>query len=312
MAERVTICEMALRDGMQVLNRSARIPLEMRLALLQALQVAGLGYIEVGSFVSAGAFPQFQDTPELFQSAGLPGYSGQLAALVPNVKYYEKYKDTPNLTTVALFLSASEAYSQQNKRMSIDEDLAESKKLAAQARRHGHRLRAHLSAAFRNLPPHEGPADLEVVARMCSELLDMGCEVVALADTDGTATPQDMQRTIAHLGSRIDITRLGVHLHDRFGQAIANAWEAFRLGIRVFDSAVGGIGGNKAVEKSVGNIATEELVHLFSLLGVETGIDLKALEQALMIVYKMTQLVGDPRPSTRIMDEILASGNFDP
>ncbi len=293
MPQVATICEMSLRDGMQILNRSCRIPLDMRLSLLRALQQACCAYIEVGSFVSERAFPQFQDTVQLFQQAGAPGFSGQLAALVPNFKYYEKFRDTPNLTTVAMFLSASEQYSQQNKRMTIAEDLTESKRLAELVRSQGHRIRAHLSAAFRSLPPQEGPSDLEIVTRMCTELLDMGCETVALADTDGCASPLDMQRVIPHLETRVDIKRLGVHLHDRFGQAIANAWEAYRLGIRTFDSAIGGIGGNKAVEKSVGNIATEDLVNLFRLMRVDTGIDLHAIQDALRIVHEMAKLVGE-------------------
>ena len=307
MNEKVVICEMSPRDGMQVLNRSARVPLEMRVELVRTLQRAGFPYIEAGSFVSSAAFPQFADMQELLQRVAQPAGGAQLAVLVPNLKYYEKLKDAPNVTTVAMFLSASEEYSRQNKRMTIEEDLAESKRLAAAARARGQRLRAHLSAAFRNLPPHEGPSDVELVTRMCNELLDMGCEIVALADTDGRATPLNMQRTLAHLTSRIDVSRLGVHLHDQFGQAIANAWEAYRHGIRTFDSAIGGIGGNKAVEKSFGNIATEQLVGLFDLLGVETGIDRDAIREAARIIYRMTQLVGDPPPASRMMEEILLS-----
>jgi hydroxymethylglutaryl-CoA lyase len=297
MNDRVTICEMSLRDGMQVLNRSAGISLEMRLALLGALKDAGFAYIEVGSFVSYRAFPQFQDTKQLLQQA-CPGAS-QLAVLVPNLRYYEKFADTANLTTIAMFLSASEQYSLQNKKLSIADDLAESRRLASAVRQRGQRLRAHLSAAFRSLPPEQGPVDLETITRMCGDLIDMGCETVALADTDGSAAPTEIQRVIEHLASRLDIARLGVHLHDRFGQAIANAWEAYRLGIRTFDSAVGGIGGNKAVEKSYGNIATEDLANLLRLMGVETGLDLKAVGRALQIVREMAKLVGDPQPEFR-------------
>jgi hydroxymethylglutaryl-CoA lyase len=268
----------------------------MRVSLLHELQRARFNYIEVGSFVSERAFPQFADTAELFAAAQTPRPSAQLAALVPNLKYYEKFRDTPNLTTVAMFLSASEQYSQQNKKVTIAEDLAESRTLATAARQHGHRLRAHLSSAFRSLPPQPGPSDLETIARMCSDLLEMGCETVSLADTDGAATPLDMQRVITHLTQRLDAARLGVHLHDRHGQAIANAWEAYRLGIRTFDSAVGGIGGNKAVEKSVVNLATEQLDKLFSLMDVQTGIDLDPLRNAVRMVGEMARHVGDPAP----------------
>jgi hydroxymethylglutaryl-CoA lyase len=310
MSDQVTICEMSARDGMQVLNRSGRVPFEMRLALLRALERARLPYIEVGSFVSPKIFPHLQDTPELFRDAHDATYRGQLAGLMPNLRYYEQFKDTPNLMTAAVFVSASEEYSQKNKNISIHDDLADAKRIAEVARQQGHRVRAHLSGAFRDPIRSDTQTDPDFVRQMCQELIRAGCETVALADTSGRATPPDIQRTIAHLVSHeIDLARIGVHLHDRFDHAMANAWEAYRLGVRTFDSALGGIGGNPSVIDSVGNLATERLVQFFTLMGVETGIDLAALKQALTIVYRMTQLVGDPPPSSsRLMHEILAEG----
>ena len=305
MAERVTICEMSPRDGMQVINRSSRIGFDMRLSLLQALQRGNFPYIEAGSFVSPKVLPQLGDTPELLRQAKLPNYGGQLAALVPNAKFYERFKDTANLTTVALFLSASEEYSQKNKRISIADDLADARQVARQARAQGHRLRAHLSGAFRGLTADNKPSDADLVARMCRELIDFGCQTVALADTDGRATPQDIHRVISRAASESDMARLGVHLHDRLGLAIANTWEAYRLGVRTFDGAVGGIGGAKALASAVGNVATEELVIFFASMGVETGIELGALREAMLIIDAMAQLVGDPRPaSLRLLDEL--------
>jgi hydroxymethylglutaryl-CoA lyase len=309
MAERVFICEMSPRDGMQALNRSGRIPFEMRLELIRSLRRARLPYIEVGSFVSPRVLPHMEDTPRLFEHLSGDGYAGQLAALVPNVRQYERFKETPNLTTVALFVSASEAYSQKNKRVGIAEDLEDAGRIAGLARDAGHRLRAHVSAAFRDPLGHRGETDPALVTRVCRELAAIGCQTIALADTDGRATPRDVQRTIAAvLDAGIEPDRLGVHLHDRFGHAIANAWEAYRLGIRSFDSAIGGIGGNRALEDAVGNIATESLASFFEQVGVETGLDAVAIREALGLVYQMTLLTGEPRPSTRLMDEILATG----
>jgi hydroxymethylglutaryl-CoA lyase len=310
MADKVTICEMAPRDGMQILNRSARIPKEMRLALLKALQRAGMPYIEAGSFVNPKVLRQLADTDELLRGLDTKSYRGKLAVLVPNLKYYLLHQDVPNLNTVAIFLSASEDYSRKNKRVSIEEDLAEAEKIAELAKHNNHGLRAHLSAAFRDLSPDNLHTDPRIVVRIAKRLLDMGCEMVALADTDGNAMPKDIQATIQYLiDAGIEVSRLGVHLHDR-GQATANAWKAYELGIRSFDSAVGGIGGNQAVKESVGNIATEQLVFLFGQSGIETGIDHAALKEALLIVYSMTLYVGDPRPSTREMDDLLRSGGL--
>ena len=294
MHDTVTICEMSPRDGMQAVNRSMCVPFEMRLELIRTLMRSRFPYVEVGSFVSPKVLPHMADTAALFQRLSSDGFGGQLAALVPNVTQYGWFKDTPNLTTVALFLSASEAYSQKNKRVSIADDLADARRIAELARARGHRLRAHLSAAFRDPLGGQGATNPDVVARVARGLIEIGCETVALADTDGRATPADVRRTIAHLlDSRVDVAHLGVHLHDRDGRAIDNAREAFGLGVRTFDGAVGGIGGNRALEDAVGNVATEALVEFFTGLGAETGVERAALQDAVKLVREMTQLAGE-------------------
>lgn len=294
MADQVTICEMSARDGMQAINQSQRIPFAMRLELVQTLMRARLPYIEVGSFVSPKVMPHMEDTPRLFGQLDRSNYAGQLAALVPNVRQYERFANTPNLLTVAIFVSASEAYSQKNKRIGIEDDLADARRIAAIAHQRGHRLRAHVSAAFRDPLGTRGATDPHVVARVCRELIDVGCETVALADTDGRATAADMQCTIGHLlDSGISVSRIGVHLHDRDGHAIGNALFAFGLGVRTFDGAVGGIGGNRALDDAVGNIATETLIEFFERKNQKTGIEPVALQDAVRLVRDMTQLAGE-------------------
>ena len=289
MPDHVTICEMSPRDGMQSLNRDSRIPLELRVELIQILQRAGFPYIEAASFVSPKVFPQFADSVELMSR--LEPYDGQLAALVPNLKYYEQFKATPNLGTVAVFLSASDEYSRKNKRISLADDLADAKVIATAAKQNGHRIRAHLSGAFRDLTADNRETDPKQVATVCRELIDAGYETVALADTDGRATPSDVRRILSHVvESGLDIAKIGLHLHDREGRAIENLAEAFRLGIRTFDGSVGGIGGNRAGADWVGNIATERLVEFCAQTGSFHGIHLNALEEAKALVTKMVKL----------------------
>src|SRR5262245_6320685 len=187
MPEQVMICEMSPRDGMQSVNRDCRIPIELRLKLIDALKRARFPYIEAASFVSPKVFPQFADSVEVLTRAG--AYEpGQLAALVPNLKYYEQFKSTPNLKCVAVFLSASDEYSRKNKRISLEDDLADAKQIAAAAKAHGQAIRAHLSGAFRDLTAENREANPRQVERVCRDLIDAGCESVALADTDGRAT----------------------------------------------------------------------------------------------------------------------------
>ncbi len=300
----VKICDVTLRDGMQVLNRNALIPLRMRRRLAETLQRAHIPYIEAGSFVNPRIISAMQDTPDLF--ASLRTYDGQqLAALVPKLKYYHQLAQTANVDTVALFVSASETYSRANTRMSSAEALVSAGEVARAALGDGYRVRAYLSYAFRDMVTARRDMAVETVERMCEALLEMGCETIALSDTDGRAAPRDLERIIGHVKETLGLERMGVHLHDLHGLGLVNSLIAYRLGIRTFDCSIGGLGGNKIVENSVGNVATEELVNMFSGMDVTTGIDFDFLIRAGRIVVDMARYVGDPAPPSRILADRL-------
>ncbi len=296
----VKICDVSLRDGMQILNRHAVIPLEARLKLVGALVRAGLPYIEVGSFVNPRVVPAMRDTTELLRQ--MPPFDGQIAALAPTLEYYEQLKKAPRVNTVALFVSASERYSQKNTHMKVDQALDAAAGVAAAARADGYQLRGYLSFAFR-----ERGSDMPVakVEEICGRLVEMGCDTVALSDTDGLATPRDMERLVGHLAGTIGLDAIGVHLHDRRGLGVTNAYAAYQAGVRIFDAAIGGIGGAITVAHSAGNVATEELVSMFDSLGVPTGVDIEPLIEAGCRVSQMAEEVGDPPPPSKIvLDEI--------
>ena len=140
----------------------------------------------------------------------------------------------------------------------------------------------------------------------------MGCESVALSDTDGRASPSDVERIIAHVGRAMGLDHMGVHLHDLHGLGLVNSLIAYQLGIRTFDCSIGGLGGNKIVESSVGNVATEELVNMFNGMGVDTGIDFDFLIRAGRIVVDMARYVGDPAPPSRILaDQLVGFGEVE-
>ncbi len=300
----VKICDVTLRDGMQVLNRNALVPLRMRRRLAETLQRAHLPYIEVGSFVNPRIVSAMQDTPELF--ASLRTYPGQqLAALVPKLKYYRQLKQAKNVDTVALFVSASETYSRANTRMTRAEAIANAREVAVAALSDGYRVRAYLSYAFREMVTAPGEMPAEIVEELCEALIEMGCESVALSDTDGHAAPRDLERIIGHVEKTLGLEHMGVHLHDLHGLGLVNSLIAYRLGIRTFDCSIGGLGGNKIVENSVGNVATEELVNMFHGMDVETGIDFDFLIRAGRIIVDMARYVGDPAPPSRILADRL-------
>jgi hydroxymethylglutaryl-CoA lyase len=300
------ICEMAPRDGLQILNRSARIPAKDRVALIEALQRSGLPYIEAGAFVSERRMPAMADTADVL--AHCRPYAGQLAALVPNLRYYERFAAAKNLDTVALFVSASESYSVKNTRMSMEEALGAAVAVATAATRDGYRVRAHVSGAFRDLTDENLPTPLDDILHVCTRLREQGEDmVVALADTDGRATVEDVDRVVARVGGAIGLEGVGVHLHDRGGAGLDKARTAWNAGVRVFDAAVGGIGGNPtALDNAVGNVATESLIEMLEAMGASTGVDMEALIDAGELITRMSAAVGDPLPPSPVLARALA------
>ena len=296
----VKICDVTLRDGMQAVNRDAVVPLAMRRDLASKLQRARLPYIEVGSFVHPRVIPAMRDTAELAASLQ-PADGRQLAALAPSPRYYRKLREATHVDTVAVLVSASEAYSRLNMRMTRAEALEAARQVVRSARRDGYRVRAYLSYAFRGMSAENGPMPAATVAELSARLVEAGCEEVALSDTDGKATPREIDALLTPLAAATGLEHVAVHLHDRYGSGLANALLAFQAGVRAFDSTVGGVGGNKLLAGSVGNVATEELVYLFHGMGVETGLDVEALLDAGDALLDLVRHVGDPPPPSKIL-----------
>ncbi|MGE0479278.1 MAG: hydroxymethylglutaryl-CoA lyase [Phycisphaerae bacterium] len=312
----VTLCEMSPRDGLQFLGAHAdtprMVPLEQKLALVAALQDAHLPYIEVGAYVSPKATPQMADTDELARRIE-PRVGVQLAALVPNLKHYERLRGG-RCDTVALFVSASEGYSQKNMGVSLEQALKWAREVANAATADGRRLRAHVSGAFQDVFSGDD-ADIASVVEVVKELRAMRCACVALADTNGQTHPRRIREVIRAVGDAVSLGAIAVHLHDRAGQGIVNAFAAFEAGVRTFDASVGGLGGStKALGgkasggATAGNVATEELVELFEREGVRTGVDRGALGRAGEIIHEITELTGDGAPPSRALREMLHYG----
>lgn len=322
----VKICEMSPRDGLQYLggpNALAAghiVPLDARLRLIRALVDVGLRHIEVASFVSPKGTPQMAMS-DVLGAALDPGRAPglELSGLVPNDRGYERFAAT-RLNVVAIFPSANEAHCRQNfYGRGVDEVLALAGAVASRARADGKRLRAHVSAAFQDIASETLPSDVGTVVRVCKAVLDdFGCEYLTLADTNGTTNPARIAEILEAVGNEVGgLERIGVHLHDRYGTGIANAFAAWEKGVRIFDASLGGVGGSVAASivagdagrHMVGNIATESLVQLFDGLGVTTGIDIGALVQvAGPILADICAGAGDFAPPSSMLRDALGYG----
>ncbi|KAJ5239718.1 hypothetical protein N7468_004337 [Penicillium chermesinum] len=287
-SESVRIVEVGPRDGLQ--NIREHIPTSTKLELIQRLEDAGLTAIELTSLVSSKAIPQLADAQDVLGSPqiqrALQNPLLRLPVLVPNVRGLQTAIRN-NVKEVAVFVSATEGFSKANINCSVETGLSRAREVISLACRYNIAVRGYVSCIFED--PYEGPTDSAAVLRCIKSLLDAGCYEVSLGDTTGIGRPTDVQRLLDYLvGNGVPLKKLAGHFHDTRGQAAANAWEAYRRGIRVFDSSVGGLGGCPFAPGAKGNVATEDLVHMFHSAGIETGVDLpRLIETAQWISHKL-------------------------
>ncbi len=265
---RVRLVEVGPRDGLQ--NEAAPVPLEARVTLIEALAKAGLTHIECGSFVSPSRVPQMAGTEAVFQSLRRePGV--RYSALTPNLQGLEKAVAC-HADDVAVFVSASEAFSQANIHCSIAESLERAGQVIAAAQVHRIPVRGYLSCTLGC--PFTGKVPLGDVTRVAASLDALGCNEISLADTIGVGTPFEAQAMLKAVATVIPIEKLAVHYHDTWGQALANLYASLELGVRVVDTAVAGLGGCPYAPGATGNVGTEDVLYMLQGMGIETGVDL--------------------------------------
>ena len=272
----VQIVEVGPRDGLQ--NESSTIPTADKIKLIENLVKAGCSKLEVTSFVRADKIPQMADSKQLFnQIPESIKESHSLACLVPNLKGLEMAKEC-GVKEIALFTATSETFNKKNINATIEESLERLRPVAVDALKNKMKLRGYVSTAF--ACPYEGKTSLETLKMVINRLLDFGVYEISIGDTIGIATPRDVEVLLEELEKHFDFEQLAMHFHDTWGMGVANVSKSYEMGIRTFDSSVGGLGGCPYADGATGNVATEDLVYLFDGLGVNTGIDLEKLVNA--------------------------------
>ena len=271
----ITLYEVSPRDGLQ--NESTVLSTEAKAELIGRLVGAGVTDIEVTSFVRPRWIPQLSDAAELVRV--LPKVEGvRYWALVPNQVGLERALEC-GVRNVATFLSASETHNKKNVNRTVRESLASVEEVLGVARDEGVAVRGYISTVFGC--PYEGNVPVANTLRIVERLLAAGAETIALGDTTGMANPRQVQDVIAQVVALgLPVERIAVHLHDTRGTALANAIAAYEVGIRQVDGSVGGMGGCPYAPGASGNAASEDLVHAFEAMGIETGVDLDRLSQA--------------------------------
>ncbi|MFF7848615.1 hydroxymethylglutaryl-CoA lyase [Streptomyces sp. NPDC007910] len=288
---RVRIHEVGARDGLQ--NEKGAVPTEVKAEFIRRLAAAGLSTVEATSFVHPKWVPQLADAEDLFPLVrDLPV---RLPVLVPNERGLDRALAL-GAREIAVFASATESFAKANLNRTVDEALALFAPTVIRAIEAGLKVRGYLSMCFGD--PWEGPVPIEQVVRVTKALADMGCDELSLGDTIGVATPGHVEALLTALGEAgIPASRLVVHFHDTYGQALSNTLAALRHGVTTVDASAGGLGGCPYAKSATGNLATEDLVWMLDGLGIETGVDLAALTATSVW---MAEQLGRPSPSRTV------------
>ena len=274
MPEAVEIVEVGPRDGLQ--NEKGVIATEDKIALIDLLSTAGFARIEAASFVSPKWVPQMADGGAVM--AGITRADGvRYMALTPNMQGFERAL-AARVDQVAIFAAASEGFSRANINATIDESLTRFAPVMAAARDHGIPVRAYVSCVTDC--PYDGPVAPGAVADVAARLLDLGAVEISLGETLGHGTAGAVDAMLTAVIKRVPADLLAGHFHDTGGVALANIDVALSHGVRIFDAAVGGLGGCPYAKGAKGNVATERVMRHLEAAGYTTGLRPEIVDQA--------------------------------
>jgi hydroxymethylglutaryl-CoA lyase len=296
----IKIFEVGPRDGLQ--NESRVLPTQDKVWLIQSLVEAGLQNVESGSFVRADKIPQMADSENVQNLIQGQIQSHSLLAktnfwyLVPNLKGLER-AHLAGVKNIALFTAVSNSFTKKNIGMTVDESFVEMKKVCDQAKSLGMNVRGYISTVWGC--PFEMRTPVKDSVRVIEQMLNLGVNQISIGDTIGVAVPNQVEAVLNPVvklfSNPSDFQQqLAVHFHDTRGTALANVLRSYDLGVRVFDSSIGGLGGCPFAPGASGNLATEDLVYFFKEMGIPTGIDYTKLCQASAELLKRMSVPGDP------------------
>ena len=275
-APAVLISEVGPRDGLQ--SVAATMPTAAKLRWIDALVASGLREIEVASFVPARLLPQMADADAVVRHA-LTHSGVTVMALVPNLRGAQAALQA-GVHKLTIPVSASAAHSMANVRKTREAMVEEVRAIVrlCRGRFPGVLVEAGVSTAFGCTL--QGPVPEDEVLRLAEQVVAAGVDECGLSDTTGMANPAQVRRLFTRLRADIGDKAGAAHMHNTRGLGLANCLAAYDVGVRTFDSSLGGLGGCPHAPGASGNVVTEDLVFMFEAMGIATGIHLPALMAA--------------------------------
>jgi len=293
--DKIRIVEVGARDGLQ--NEKKILDLNTRIELIKKLSETGLNRIEIGAFVSPQWVPQMADSLTLsksilgLQSQGQLSKDIQYSCLAPNIRGVLDAVES-GIKEISIFGACSESFSKKNINCSVAESFLRFQEVMDIAKAKKIRVRGYLSTAFGC--PYEGKVHESRVVRLVRAMYKLGVYEVSISDTIGVATPKQVEALLKKVRRIVPISKIAMHFHDTRGTSLANVYSSLKMGVRVFDSSVGGLGGCPYAKGASGNLATEDLLYFLKGLGYTSRID---LEKLMLVTSWLSEKLGRELPS---------------
>lgn len=272
------------RDAMQGLHTF--IETEKKIDYINLLLKAGFDTLDAGSFVSAKAIPQMQDSAKVFESLDMSSTKSKLLAIVANERGATDAAAFSNITYLGFPFSISETFQQRNTNSSVEQSLARVSEIQNICIKNNKELVVYISMAFGN--PYDEPWNAELAIHWCNKLASLGIKTLALSDTIGVSNPDNIKYLFSNLIPALPQVEFGAHLHSTTQTALEKIAAAYEAGCRRFDSAIHGLGGcPMAKDELTGNLATETLLSYFDANQIDTHLNRAIMEE----VYIQANLV---------------------
>lgn len=282
--EKVIICEVGLRDGLQ--NEKVILSTDQKLEILRGFIDAGFPVIEVGSFMHPKKVPQMADTDELFKRVGEIPPGVELRALIPNVRGVQRAVEC-GCKKVKLNVSASRMHNLKNLNRTPEESVAGFADCVKAAQENNIEISGSISMPFAS--PWEGRTPIEDVDAIIEAYLKVGINEISLSDASGQAVPNQVYDLCKHVLGKYKDASWWLHFHNTRGAAIANILAAMQAGMTRFDSSFGGLGGCPFVPGAAGNVPTEDVINMLDEMGIYTGVDVL---KVMALSRKVSELLG--------------------
>jgi len=276
MPEQIKLTECP-RDAMQGLHEF--IPTELKAAYINLLLQVGFDTIDFGSFVSAKAIPQMQDTAEVLNRLALSSSKSKLLAIVANYRGAEEAAQHNEITYLGFPFSISETFQQRNANSNLDKAINTVEDIYKLCDKTEKKLRVYLSMGFGN--PYGDAWSVEILMEWAARITAFGINDIYLADTIGIATPAQITQIMKDLNNYQNV-QFGMHLHSTPDTWKEKIEAAYHGGCRLFDSALKGYGGcPMAKDELTGNIATENLIGYLQSQGESLALNYDKLQEAM-------------------------------